>query len=133
MLRRGQGRSLLAVDEPELHFSPSLVARTVTLFEHAASEHPIVLATQSDALLDSLSDPAASALIAELGDDYETRLLRLDAARLARWVEGYRGIGDLRALGALGESIGGPTTSDAPVDPGTGSPVPATVPGAASG
>lgn len=92
-------RTLLAFDEPEAHLHPHLLARVLGLFEVMAEKHPVVLATHSDRLLDALENPAASVVLCELNDRRETHLRRPSREALARWLERYRGIGDLRSEG----------------------------------
>ncbi len=93
------GRTLLAFDEPEAHLHPHLLARVLGLFEVMAEKHPVILATHSDRLLDALADPAQSVVLCELNRKRETELRRPSRAALARWLERYRGIGDLRSEG----------------------------------
>jgi predicted ATPase len=99
MIRLDAGRSLLALDEPELHLHPHLLLRALDLFESVALDHPVVLATHSDRLLDGLTDPVNSVVLCELDGHRATHLIRPDAPTLARWLERYRGLGDLRAAG----------------------------------
>jgi hypothetical protein len=63
---------------------------------------PIVLATQSDRLLDALQTPEESTVVCTLDPrDRSTRLARLDAVKLERWKEDYAGPGSMRADGLL--------------------------------
>jgi len=101
LFRLDEGRTLLAFDEPELHLHPGLLARVLGLFEAMSDRYPVVLATHSDRLLDGLSDPVASVVVTELDERSRTRLRRLDAAQLGRWIGDYRGLGELRADGEL--------------------------------
>jgi hypothetical protein len=59
----------------------------------------VVIATHSDRLLDSLSEPARSAILCDLDEQRRLRLRRPDRAQLARWLQEYRGLGQLRAEG----------------------------------
>lgn len=101
MIRLGEGRTLLALDEPEAHLDPELLVRVVELLEAAAERHPVLVSTQSDRLLDALSEPATSTVVCELDSSWSTRLHRLDPERLARWLRDYRGLGEIRAGGDL--------------------------------
>jgi predicted ATPase len=101
MCELGQGRSLLAFDEPELHLHPGLLARVLFMLEYVAKTHPVVLATHSDRLLDALEAPAESVVLCDLNANGSTRLRRPDAPRLAQWLEDYRGVGSLRAEGLV--------------------------------
>ena len=93
------GRSVLALDEPELHLHPGLLARVVGMLEEVAESCPVILATHSDRLLDALADPASSVVLCDLDDARTTRLQRPNPERLAEWLETYRGLGGVRAEG----------------------------------
>jgi ABC-type polar amino acid transport system ATPase subunit len=99
LARLEAGRTLLAFDEPEAHLHPHLLARVLGLFEVMAENYPVILATHSDRLLDALQDPAASVVLCELNERRETQLRRPSREALARWLERYRGLGDLRSEG----------------------------------
>jgi len=100
LYRLPRSRSLIAVDEPELHLHPSLLARVIQIFEAMAQQQPVILSTHSDRLLDAIADPVASVCVCELRDN-ATHLRRLDANSLAAWLADYRGLGDLRSEGHL--------------------------------
>lgn len=91
--------SLVAFDEPDLHLHPQLLMRVLDMFESMAREYPVILATHSDRLLDGLRDPAKSVVLCELDERGATRLVRPDAEALAKWLERYRGLGDIRGAG----------------------------------
>jgi hypothetical protein len=92
-------RSLLVLDEPDLHLHPAALRYVVTLLERCAKRYPIVVATHSDQLLDCLSEPARSIVLCDLDEHRHLRLQRPDAALLAKWLPQYRGVGQLRAEG----------------------------------
>lgn len=92
-------RSLLVLDEPDLHLHPAAIRYVVTLLERCAKRYPVVVATHSDQLLDCLSDPARSTVLCDLDEHRHLRLRRPDAAQLAKWLPEYRGVGQLRAEG----------------------------------
>lgn len=106
LYRLSPGRSLLAFDEPELHLHPELLLRVLGLFEAEAAEHPVIVATHSDRLLDALEDPARSVVVCELDANDSARLRRLDGATLTTWLERFRGVGDVRANGELALVLG---------------------------
>jgi predicted ATPase len=91
--------SLLAFDEPDLHLHPQLLMRVLDFFENMARDRPVLVATHSDRLLDGLQAPERSVVLCELSAEGATRLVRPDAKALARWLERYRGLGDLRGAG----------------------------------
>lgn len=92
-------RSLLVLDEPDLHLHPGAIGQVVALLEECSAAQPIIVATHSDRLLDSLSEPARSAVLCDLDEQRQLRLRRPDPAQLNRWLEEYRGLGQLRAEG----------------------------------
>jgi predicted ATPase len=92
-------RSLLVLDEPDLHLHPAAIRYLVTLLERCARRYPVVVATHSDQLLDCLSDPARSTVLCDLDEHRHLRLRRPDAVQLAKWLPEYRGVGQLRAEG----------------------------------
>jgi predicted ATPase len=99
VFRLNGNNSLLAFDEPELHLHPELLARVVDFMEAAAECRPVLVATQSDALVDHLQEPAAAVVLCELDDKGTTQIVRPNPAALARWLDRYRGLGDIRAAG----------------------------------
>ena len=99
LLRLHEGRTLLVFDEPELHLHPALLLRVLDFFEAMAEDHPVLLATHSDRILDGLSHPAEAAVLCALDESGRTELRRADREVLDRWLERYRGLGDLRAEG----------------------------------
>lgn len=99
LFRLPSDRTVLAFDEPELHMHPGLLARIVSMFETLAKKSPVVVSTHSDRFLDTLEDPAASAVLCELDETRSTALRRPDPATLERWLAEFRGLGDLRAAG----------------------------------
>jgi predicted ATPase len=99
IFRSQKGETLIAFDEPETHLHPLLLARVVEMFEELAEECPVVLATHSDRLLDSLSDPAHSALLCELDTRRATKLVKPNPAELEAWLERFRGLGQVRSEG----------------------------------
>lgn len=94
------GRSLLAVDEPELHLHPSLLGRAVSLLIHLPGGGQVVLSTHSDRVLELLDDPADALRVCGLSGG-RAEVSRLDAAELPRWLEQYGDLGQLRAAGYL--------------------------------
>ncbi len=91
--------SLLAFDEPDLHLHPHLLMRVLDFFESMAKDTPVLIATHSDRLLDGLTDPAKSVVLCSLDERGATRLVRPDREALTKWLERYRGLGDIRSAG----------------------------------
>jgi predicted ATPase len=96
---QGSRPSLVALDEPDLHLHPRLLMRVLDMFEAMARDFPVLVATHSDRLLDGLSDPARSVVLCELDEKQATRLYRPDPRMLEKWLERYRGLGDIRGAG----------------------------------
>lgn len=92
-------RSLLVLDEPDLHLHPGAVGQLVALLEECSARQPVVIATHSDRVLDGLSEPARSTILCELDEQRRLQLRRPDRTQLDRWLQEYRGLGQLRAEG----------------------------------
>jgi len=92
-------RSLLVLDEPDLHLHPGAIGQVVALLEDCGTRQPVVIATHSDRVLDSLTEPARATVLCDLDERRQLRLRRPDQAQLDRWLEDFRGIGHLRAEG----------------------------------
>jgi predicted ATPase len=105
-------RSVLAFDEPEIHLHPALLTRVVWMLEEAAERAPVILATHSDRLLDALEDPLKSVVLCDLDEHRAVRIRRPDAARLADWLQSYRGFGSIRAEGYEPYVFDDPTDED---------------------
>jgi predicted ATPase len=101
-LQRPTPPALVVFDEPDLHLHPSLARRVMADLETFARSTPVLAATQSDAMLDALTDPASASILCELDERHATQLVRPDREGLARWLEDYRGLGELRAAGYEG-------------------------------
>lgn len=93
------GRTVLAIDEPELHLHPALLARVVWMLEEVSARSPVIVATHSDRLLDALDSPAQSVMLCELDETRTTRLRRADEATMKEWIEEYGGLGRARTEG----------------------------------
>ena len=93
-------RSLLAVDEPELHLHPSLLGRVVTMLANLPGAAPVVLSTHSDRVLELLDDPAGAVRVCSLIGG-RTEVSRIDAGELPRWLKEFGDLGQLRAQGYL--------------------------------
>lgn len=104
LARAGEGRTLLAFDEPETHLHPALIARVVSLFDEMSDDYPVILATHSDRILDLLPDPAASTRVLDINPSTgATTSSHLDPTKLDAWLGRYRALSDLRNEGLLPE------------------------------
>lgn len=110
MARLGDDRSLLAVDEPELHLHPSLLGRVVSLLSNLPGGAPVVLSTHSDRVLEILEDPLDSVRVCRRQGVAAT-VSELDAEQLGRWLREYGDLGQLRAAGYLHRVVANPPPS----------------------
>lgn len=117
MVRLNGSRSLLAVDEPELHLHPSLLGRVVDMLTSLPGGASVVLSTHADRVLELLDDPADAVRVCSLSGS-RADVSRIDAAELPRWLEAFGDVGQLRAAGYLTRVLR-PTSPDAPTDEGT--------------
>ncbi len=102
--------SLIMIDEPELGLHPFAIHLLASMLKQASVDSQIIAATQSPILLDHF-DPE-DVLVAERVAG-ATEFRRLDAERLAAWLEDYS-LGELWEKNELGgrpepERIEGPT------------------------
>jgi predicted ATPase len=100
MARLNDKRSLLAIDEPELHLHPSLLGRVVSLLSSLDTGAPVVLSTHSDRVLELLDDPAEAVRVCGL-EGSRAVVSRIDANELPKWLERFGDLGQLRASGYL--------------------------------
>ncbi|MCA9515629.1 MAG: AAA family ATPase [Myxococcales bacterium] len=120
MVELGQGRTLLALDEPDVHLHPELAVNLVQILEELGASCPVVVATHSDRLLDGLSDPAAEAVLCEVGSEGVAVMRRPNPATLDALLESHRGLGDLRAAGLGAHAFDDGRLLAAPPDGGDG-------------
>lgn len=99
--------SVILLDEPELGLHPYALAILASLVKQASVDTQIVISTQSSLLLDEFRPEEV--LVADRIDG-ATELRRLDAGRLATWLENYS-LGQLWRKNELG---GRPTRETAP-------------------
>lgn len=94
--------ALLAFDEPDLHLHPGVLVRVMQFFQAMAEEHPVLLATHSDTVLDCIDDPVRSVRVCEIEEPQRRTVVHsLDAEALASWLRDYRGVGHIRGEGYL--------------------------------
>jgi predicted ATPase len=92
--------SLILVDEPELGLHPYALEILAALVRQASASTQVILATQSSLLLDHFEPQ--DVIVADL-ENGSTQLRRLDAERLASWLESYS-LGQLWEKNELGGS-----------------------------
>ena len=93
-------RSVLCIDEVELHLHPKMLSQVLYLLEVVAERVPVVVTTHSRRLLDLLSDPASSVAILDFDSQrWRTELRRFDAEALSDWLKDYDGLGKILDAG----------------------------------
>lgn len=98
-LQRKVPPSLIVVDEPEAHLHPGVIRRVAVGLAETGDEWPVMVATQSDAFLDAISDRPDALVHCRLDSHRRTELARLDRAQVQGWLDDFRGIGELRREG----------------------------------
>ncbi len=91
---------LVCIEEPELGMHPDAVALIGELLIEASKRMQLVVTTHSDALVSALTDDPETIVACERCGS-GTVLRRLDAEKLAHWLNDYR-LGDLWRMGELG-------------------------------
>ena len=92
--------SVLCLEEPELGLHPDAVSALAELLVEASARMQLIVSTHSDALLSALDDHVDSVLVCE-NDGHGTTVERLDATRLAAWLNDYT-LGDIWRIGEIG-------------------------------
>lgn len=112
LAQMNSGRSLLAIDEPELHLHPALLGRVMAMLSSLKGA-PVVVSTHSDRVLEMLPDPASAVRVCALEPGGVASVTQLDADKLPRWLEEFGDLGNLRASGYL-EHVLVPATGFSP-------------------
>ncbi len=92
---------LICIEEPEIGLHPDALQLVAEALREASERTQIIVTTHSEALVDALSADPESVLVCEKDLDNSTRIQRLEADRLARWLERYR-LGELWRKGEIG-------------------------------
>lgn len=82
--RASAEKSVLLIDEPELHLHPGLLVRVFDLLQETSDRVPVVLATHAGALLDAVESPEEDVSVVSLRDG-ETHVEQLSSEFLHRW------------------------------------------------
>ena len=93
-------RSLLAIDEPELHLHPSLLGRVISMLA-ALKGAPVIVSTHSDRVLEMLEDPVSAVRVCTLGPGGAVSISQIDAEELPRWLAEFGDLAQIRASGYL--------------------------------
>lgn len=91
---------LVCIEEPELGLHPDILPTVARLLQKAAEKTQLVVTTHSDILVDALTDTPESVVVCEKHEG-QTVMRRLEAKKLAKWLEKYR-LGELWTKGELG-------------------------------
>lgn len=92
--------SLICLSEPETHLHPDIIPEVAKLLIEASSRTQIIVTTQSDMLIDSLTELPESVVVCEKINQ-STQLNRLNPEQMQHWLDEYR-LGDLWTSGEIG-------------------------------
>jgi predicted ATPase len=101
-MQRRTPPSLIAIDEPEVHLHPGLVARVAVGLQEMSEEVPIVVGTQSDTFLNAIERPVDSVVLCQLDERRRTALHRPEREQLETWLAEFKGLGVMRSEGLQG-------------------------------
>ena len=91
---------LICIEEPELGLHPDMIRTVARLLVDASQRTQLIVTTHSDHLVSALADVPEAVVVCEK-EDGATRLRRLDANRLEKWLEDYK-LGELWLSGEIG-------------------------------
>jgi predicted ATPase len=100
VLLHPQPPALLCIEEPELGLHPDILPHLAELLREASGRTQLVVTTQSDIIVDALTETPEVILVCEKHEG-ATQLRRLDSEQLLPWLEKYR-LGDLWTRGEIG-------------------------------
>ncbi len=93
-------RSVLVIDEIELHLHPAMIGRVMSLMKRIAEHTPVVLTTHSHYVLNCLDNPAEQIVTLELDPDTLTTVQKkYDPETLRLWLEKYDDVGSILDAG----------------------------------
>ncbi len=91
---------VVAIEEPELGLHPDVIPHIAQLLVSASERCQLFVTTHSRMLVDALSDQPSSVLVCSK-EEGESKIERLDQARLAAWLAEYS-LGELWSKGEIG-------------------------------
>ena len=91
---------LICLAEPESNLHPDIISDVAKLLIEASSRSQIIITTQSDILIDTLTETPESVVVCEKYDNC-TQLHRLNRDQLQHWLDDHR-LGEVWATGAIG-------------------------------
>jgi predicted ATPase len=98
-LQRKAPPSIIVIDEPEAHLHPGVIRRIAAGLAETGDDWPVMVATQSDAFLDAVTDRDDALVHCRLDSQRRTQLARLDREQVQAWLDDFRGLGELRREG----------------------------------
>ncbi|MBN2563358.1 MAG: AAA family ATPase [Phycisphaerae bacterium] len=91
---------LVCIEEPELGLHLDILPTIAKLLREASEKTQLIVTTHSDILVDALTETPESVVVCEKHEG-QTVMQRLEAKKLAKWLEKYR-LGELWIDGELG-------------------------------
>lgn len=91
---------LICIEEPELGLHPDILPKVADRLVDASQRTQLIVTTHSDILVDAMSERPEAVIICEKHSG-QTAMERLNAKRLADWLQKYR-LGELWTRGELG-------------------------------
>lgn len=91
---------VICIEEPDSGLHPDLLPTLCDLMREASARSQLVVTTQSDILVDTLTEEPEAVVVCEK-EEGQTTMRRLDREDLAEWLEKYR-LGELWISGELG-------------------------------
>ena len=96
---------VICIEKPESGLHPDILPEVAKLIVEASSRSQIIVTTNSDILVDALTDYPESIIVCEK-PEASTLLQRLEREEIERWLSAYRGgddqLGTLWTSGAIG-------------------------------
>jgi predicted ATPase len=91
---------LVCIEEPELGLHPDILPTVAELLIDASHRMQLIVTTQSDILVDALTETPEAILVCEKHDG-STTMKRLKKEDLSAWLEKYA-LGELWRMGEIG-------------------------------
>jgi predicted ATPase len=103
ILLKAEDSPLICIEEPELGLHPDALAIIAELLVEASRRTQLVVTTHSDVLVSALTEHTDSVLVSDYLES-GTEFRRLEASKLAKWLEQYR-LGEIWRMGKLGGNL----------------------------
>ncbi len=91
---------VVSIEEPEIGLHPDVIPEVAALLVEASTRSQIFVTTHSDILIDALTETPEAVIVCEKFEG-ATRLKRLDATELKKWLKDYQ-LGELWVKGEIG-------------------------------